>query len=150
MVLFVHLQVSHPNHDQVVSAWCYDFTQIICWLLSVLSTRVFPSDVGSPPPLSGVLTSDGRSGCMQGGGLGSSCCKNPNIFLWYGQRPCQESIGQNSNERVYVLCTYVRQHILYSLERYIRQCPPKSSVWLYPFLSLASSWLTQYYFYCGE
>ena len=29
MVLFVHLQVSHPNQHQVVSAWCDDFTQII-------------------------------------------------------------------------------------------------------------------------
>ncbi len=61
MGLFVHLQVSHPHHHQVVSAWCDDFTQIIMLIAGCPLDYGVPSDGGSPPLLSRVLTSDGGS-----------------------------------------------------------------------------------------
>ena len=41
--------------------WCDDFTQIIMLIAVRFLYRVFPSYGGSSPPLSGVLTSNGRS-----------------------------------------------------------------------------------------
>ena len=49
-----------PNLGKYL-AWCDDFTQIIMLIAVRPLYRVFPSDGGSPPLLSGVLMSDGGS-----------------------------------------------------------------------------------------
>jgi hypothetical protein len=59
---FAHLhhldfQPTLPNLGKHL-AWCDDFTQIIMLIAVRPLYRVFPSDGGSPPSLSGVLTTD--------------------------------------------------------------------------------------------